>query len=55
LARIIKWIKEVVYEKYQAIDEQDLKIYQLVDSAEEAYKLIASSVKERTYFEEMEK
>jgi len=52
---LLKWIKEVVYEKYQAIDEQDLKIYQLVDSAEEAYKLIASSVKERTYFEEMEK
>jgi len=51
----LKWIKEVVYEKYQAIDEQDLEIYQLVDSAEEAYKLITSSIEERKYFEEIEK
>lgn len=37
---IDKWLKEEIYEKYKAVDEADLKIYQIVDSAEEAFELI---------------
>ena len=35
-----KWLKEEVYEKYQAVDREDLEIYKIVDSAEEAFELI---------------
>ena len=35
-----KWLKEEIYAKYKAIDEADLKIYKIVDSAEEAFELI---------------
>lgn len=35
-----KWLKEWIYEKYQAVDEADLEIYKVVDSAEEAFELI---------------
>jgi len=34
------WLTEEIFVKNQAIDEGDLKIYHIVDSAEEAYELI---------------
>lgn len=34
------WINKVMREKYNAIDSQDIQIYQLVDSAEAAFELI---------------
>lgn len=37
---IDKWLREEIYNKYQAVDEQDLSIYKIVDSAEEAFELI---------------
>lgn len=37
---IDKWLKEEIYGKYRAIDEEDLAIYKIVDSAEEAFELI---------------
>src|SRR3989338_2921896 len=37
---IDKLLKEQLYEKYQAIDKEDLGIYKIVDSAEEAFELI---------------
>lgn len=35
-----KWLKEEIYAKYKAIDEADLQIYKIVDSAEEAFEII---------------
>lgn len=37
---LLSWIEKTVYGKKQAISKQDMKIYQLVDSLEEAYKLL---------------
>ena len=37
---IDKLLKEQLYEKYQTIDKEDLDIYKIVDSAEEAFELI---------------
>ena len=37
---IDKLLREHLYEKYQAIDKEDLDIYKIVDSAEEAFELI---------------
>ena len=33
-------LKKQLYEKYQAIDKEDMNIYKIVDSAEEAFELI---------------
>lgn len=40
---LAEWIKKNMYEKYKAIDPQDSGIYKIVDSAEEAYKIILKS------------
>ena len=37
---IDKLLREHLYEKYKTIDEEDLNIYKIVDSAEEAFELI---------------
>ena len=37
---IDKLLREHLYEKYQAIDKEDMDIYKIVDSAEEAFELI---------------
>lgn len=37
---LLKWIEGIVQEKNKAISKEDMNIYQLVDSAEEAYALI---------------
>jgi hypothetical protein len=38
-----KWIQEEVYEHHGAIDAEDRKLYKIVDSAEEAMKVIRKS------------
>ncbi|MBI2674438.1 MAG: TIGR00730 family Rossman fold protein [Candidatus Yanofskybacteria bacterium] len=40
---IDKLLRENFYEKYQTIDKEDLNIYKIVDSAEEAYELIKNA------------
>jgi hypothetical protein len=40
---LVQYINDTVYEKYQAIDKEDMQLYHLVDTAEEAYKLIKAS------------
>jgi hypothetical protein len=47
---LLTWMKEVVYEKNQAIDNKDLEIYHLVDNAEEAYQLIKELSKKKNLF-----
>ena len=44
-----KWIRQVLLEKYDCITPEDIDIYKIVDSAEEAFALIKDS-KERKYF-----
>ena len=43
----LEWIEKDVYGKYGTIDKEDMKIYTLVDSVDEAFKIIKNS-KERT-------
>ena len=40
---LVQYINDTVYEQYQAIDKEDMQLYHLVDTAEEAYKLIKAS------------
>lgn len=42
---ILKWIDKDVYGKFKAIDKEDEKIYTVVDSPEEAFKIIKASKK----------
>lgn len=44
---LVKWIEEYLFKKNNAISKQDLKIYYLVDSADEAYQLIKKIIKEK--------
>jgi len=46
---IVEWMNEVVLKKFEAIDKEDLELFMLVDSAEEAYAIIKDS-KERKEF-----
>ncbi|MEK7187313.1 MAG: TIGR00730 family Rossman fold protein [Patescibacteria group bacterium] len=41
----LNWIEETVYQKYHAIDREDMKIYHIVDSSEEAWVLVQSLMK----------
>ena len=43
------WIRHTMLEKYETVSPEDLELYHLVDTAEEAYDLIKDS-KERKYF-----
>lgn len=45
----LSWVNDMLLEKYQAIDKEDMQIYQLVDTAEEAFEIIKRSP-ERTEF-----
>ncbi len=45
----LEWIEKTVLTEYRAIDKEDLKIYELVDTAEEAFRIIKKSP-ERTEF-----
>ncbi len=46
---LLAWMKTQVYEKHHAISEEDMGIFTVVQSIDEAYKIILKS-KERTYF-----
>ena len=46
----IKWFKEIMYDKYKAIDEGDMKLYTLVDSADEAFEIVRKSTGRRDVF-----
>ncbi|HCI05648.1 TPA: TIGR00730 family Rossman fold protein, partial [Patescibacteria group bacterium] len=43
---LLKYINDFLFEKYQAIDQSDMKLYDLVDGSEGAFKIIQKSVKE---------
>lgn len=43
---LLSWIEETVYKKYKGIDKQDMKIYHLVDTADEAWDLIQKMMRE---------
>lgn len=47
---LLLWIKTVLYEKNKAIDEKDMEIYHLVDTAQEAYDYIKSLPKKKHLF-----
>lgn len=40
---LLSYIKETVYEKYKAIDKEDMVLYHLVDTAEDAFKIITKA------------
>ncbi len=46
---LLDWIKKDVYGTHRAISAQDMSIYTLVDTAEEAFKIVSKS-KERPYY-----
>lgn len=46
---ILDWMDETVLKKFDAIDKEDMKLFTLVDSAEEAFEIIKDS-KERQEF-----
>ncbi len=37
---LFNWLNSEVYQKYQAVKKQDLEIFEIVDSAEEAFEII---------------
>lgn len=41
----IDWMKEVIYKTMEAIDKEDMDIYQVVDSAEEAFEIIKKTLR----------
>lgn len=47
---LLDWMRKMMFEKNKAISEEDMKIYHLVDSAEEAYKLIKDLSKDKNLF-----
>ena len=47
---LLDWIKTTVYEKNKAIEQKDMDIYHLVDTADEAYKLIKELSKSKHLF-----
>ncbi len=46
---LLKWIDETVYQKYQSIDKEEMNIYTLVDTAEEAFEIV-KKCKQRVEF-----
>jgi len=46
---IDKWIKSTLLEEYKTVRQNDVEIYKIVNSAEEAYEIVRNS-KERKYF-----
>ena len=44
-----KLIREVVYEKFDAIDREDMDVFQIVDSAEEAYEIIKKAPERKEF------
>lgn len=48
-AGLITWIKEKMHKKHHAVNKADLNIYTLVDSVDEAYRIITQTT-ERKYY-----
>lgn len=48
---LLDWIEEVVYAQHKAIDQDDMDIYHLVDTADEAYELIKKLSKDKHLFD----
>ena len=46
---LVEWLDKTVYGGFDTIDREDLNIFQLVDTAKEAYDIVAKS-EERTFF-----
>lgn len=46
----LKWVEGTLYEKYKAIDVTDMKLYTLVDSADEAFEIIRKSKERKELF-----
>ena len=46
---LLLFLKEMVYEKYKAIDERDMHLYTLVDSVDEAFKVLKKSKDRRDF------
>ena len=46
---LLDWFKKTMLEKYHTINPQDIKLFTLVDKAEDAFKIIKKS-RERTIF-----
>lgn len=44
-----EWVRTIVLEKYHAITPEDMALYKIVDTAEEAFELLKNT-KERKYF-----
>jgi uncharacterized protein (TIGR00730 family) len=47
---LLEWMKTTVYEKNHAIDKEDLDIFHVVDTADEAYKIIKQLSKNKHLF-----
>jgi len=45
----LDWIERTMYGEYDTVSREDLEIFQIVDSAEEAFAIVKTS-KERTFF-----
>ncbi len=48
---LLTWIRDDIYSQHHAIDEQDMEIYHLVDSADEAYDYIKKIAKNKHLFD----
>src|SRR3989338_2023364 len=46
---LLNWIKQEVYENKRAIDSEDMQIYRVVNSAEDAYQIIKHSPERREF------
>lgn len=46
---LAKWIKEKIYEDFGGIDKEDMDIYKIVDSAEEAYEIIKKAPERKEF------
>jgi len=44
-----EFIEKYVYEKFENIDKKDMEIYQIVDSAEEAYEIVKKSPERKEF------
>jgi len=47
---LLNWVETTLYQQNHAIDKADMEIYHLVDSAEEAYKIIKELSKDKHLF-----
>lgn len=46
---LLSWIDKEIYAKFKAIDKEDQKIYQLVDTAEEAFEIVKHSPERKEF------